>query len=144
MTGLANTNGIIGTWATKGTGDSTRYATLSDGTLTEYTGATLLSTAGSAWAGMPSGGAGLINYEINISGTPGVTGLNRNVNSILYTGTGMTQGGNNTGLLLNTNGILNAGTGTMVIGASVNPQATRWSFPPPMRISPSTPTSATT
>jgi autotransporter-associated beta strand protein len=120
MTGLANANHILGTWSTIGTGANTRYVTLSGGSLLPYTGATLMSTTGSAWGGIPSGGDGTINYEISISGIPGATGLLRNVNSILYTGTGMTQKGNNTGLLLNTNGILNAGTGTLFIGETVN------------------------
>jgi autotransporter-associated beta strand protein len=117
---LANTHGILGTWASTGTGASTRYVTVNAGTLIGYTAATVMATTGNAWGGIPSGGTGTVNYEISIAGTPSVTGLVRNVNSILYTGSGMTQGGNNTGLLLNTNGILNAGTGTLAIGASVN------------------------
>lgn len=120
MTGVSNTNGILGSWATVGSGTSTRYATLSGGNLIGYTGATTASTSGSAWGGIPSGGTGAINYDITISGTPGATGLNRNVNTIRYTGSGMTQGGNTNALLLNTNGIMNAGTGTLVIGGAAN------------------------
>jgi autotransporter-associated beta strand protein len=120
MTGISNTNGIIGAWATVGTGASTRFATLSAGNLVGYTGATVMSTTASAWGGIPSGGTGTVNYDITISGTPGVTGLNRNVNTIRYTGTGMTQGGNTNSLLLNTNAILNVGTGTLSIGGAAN------------------------
>lgn len=120
MTGIANTNGIIGAWATVGTGTNTRFATLSTGSLTSYTGATVMGTTGSAWGGIPSGGSGTVNYQITIAGTPGATGLGRNVNTLLYSGSGLTQGGNNTGLLLNANGIMNVGTGTFVIGASAN------------------------
>ena len=120
MTGITNTNSVLGSWATIGSGSATRFATLNASNLIPYAGATVMSTVGGAWGGIPSGGTGAINYEITIAGTPGATGLNRNVNTILYTGTGFTQGGNNTGLLLNTNGILNAGTGTLTLGVSVN------------------------
>lgn len=120
MTGLANTNGILGPWFTVGTGAATRYATLSGGNVISYTGATLASTTASAWGGIPSGGTGTINYEVSIAGTPGLTGLNRNINTLLYTGSGMTQGGNTNALLLNANGIMNSGTGTLVIGGAAN------------------------
>ena len=93
------------------------FATTSGGNLVAYTGATAETTTASAWGGIPSGGTGTVNYDISIGGTPGATGLNRNVNTLRYTGGGMTQGGNNTGLLLNANAIMNAGTGTFTIGS---------------------------
>ena len=121
MSGITNTNGILGAWATVGSGASLRYASLSSGNLVPYTyqPAEIMSNNAGAWGGIGSGGTGNINYNIT-SSAAAATGLNRNVNTLLYTGTGLTQGGNNTGLLLNANGIINAGTGTLIVGASAN------------------------
>lgn len=48
MTGMTNTNGILGSWATIGSGSATRFTTLSTGNLVPYAGATVMSTAGGA------------------------------------------------------------------------------------------------
>ena len=122
MTGLTSavqTNGIL-TWATVGTGTNTRFATFSGDSLVGYTGATAASTGSGTWDGIPSGGTGLINYDITVGGTGAVTGNARNVNSIRYSGTGaFTQASNtNNTVLMTTNAILNAGTGTFTIGTT--------------------------
>ena len=101
--------------------------TNSSGNVVAYVGATAETTTASAWGGIGSGGTGLVNYDISIAGTPGATGLNRNVNTIRYTGSGMTQGGNNAGLLLNVNTILNSGSGTFTLtggGYGIAPSST--------------------
>jgi len=92
-------------------------ATTSGGNIVAYTAATPETTTASAWGGIGSGGTGTINYDVSIAGTPGATGLNRNINTLRYTGSGLTQGGNNTGLLLNVNTILNAGSGTLTLAS---------------------------
>lgn len=91
------------------------FGTVSGGNLVAYTTATAASVNG-AWGGIASGGAGTVNYDITINGTPGQTGLGRNVNTLRYTGSGLSQQGNNTSVLLNANGILNAGTGALQLG----------------------------
>src|SRR5579862_2450214 len=125
LTGTTNTNSILGPWAiVSGTGAAANnsangytYATVTGGSnIIAYTGATSESTAGSAWGGLPSGNNPTVNYDISVSGTLGVTGLQRNVNTIRYTGSGMIQQANTSGTLLIANGIMNAGTGTLVIG----------------------------
>jgi fibronectin-binding autotransporter adhesin len=97
------------------------FATTNSTGIAAYVGATPETTTASAWGGIASGGSGTVNYDISIGGTPGQTGLGRNVNTLRYTGGGMTQQGNNTGVLLNANAIMNAGTGpfTLAIGGSV-------------------------
>ncbi len=94
------------------------FATTSGGNVVAYLAATPETTTASAWGGIPSGGTGLVNYDISIAGTPGVTGLNRNVNTLRYTGSGWTQNGNTAAILMNANAILNAGSGTLTIGGS--------------------------
>ncbi len=121
MTGLSsNVNGIVGPWAVvQNTGNTTAandgvggftYATISGGVISAYTGATPEAIAtGSTWGGIPAGGTGLINYDI--SGTTGTAaGSLRNVNTIRYTGAGMTQAAGST---LTINGFMNAGTGPL-------------------------------
>src|SRR5699024_5170601 len=95
------------TWATKDGSNN----------LVPFTGATP-GTATGAWGGVPSGGTGVENYDT--SGTTTVTGLNRNVNTIRYTGPGASQPGNinPVGNVLTINGFMNAGTGEFFIGGT--------------------------
>jgi autotransporter-associated beta strand protein len=130
MSGLANDassgGGIVGPWASVSSISSNRYATLSMGNIIGYTGATQSTGTTTAWGGgIPSGGDGSINYDITAAtGTLGVTGLLRNVNTIRYTGPGATQtsntGGGSGGDIFSTNGIMNAGSGTLTIGGGAN------------------------
>ncbi len=120
MSGLSNINGILGPWAFTGSGADTRYATLSAGTITPYTGATALSGISGVFGGMPSGGDGTVNYDIDGTGTFSAYGLVRNINTLRYIGGGATQQSNTSADLLTVNGILNAGTGTLNIGGGGN------------------------
>jgi fibronectin-binding autotransporter adhesin len=123
VTSNANTNDIIGPWAIINNGGAAAnnsatgftYATVSGGNIIPYIGATA-ETGATAWGGIPSGGTGTINYDINSTGTLGATGLNRNLNTIRYTGSGARQPGNNSGNLLTINGLMNAGTGALTLG----------------------------
>jgi fibronectin-binding autotransporter adhesin len=119
---IANVNGIVGPWAVVNNAGAYSYATVNgSGDLVAYTGATQESNASTAWAGIPSGGTGTVNYDITASGTFGTTGLMRNVNTIRYLGSGAaTQNsntGNTTGVnVLTLNGFMNDGGGTFTIG----------------------------
>lgn len=101
--------------AAAGTAAGYNFATVTGGNVVPYTGATAATTGTSAWGGIPSGGTGTINYDVSMT-SPGVTGLNRNVNTLRYIGGAATQNGNTASTLLNANCILNAGTGTFTIG----------------------------
>ena len=121
------TNGVV-PWATvwnsgaaaNSSANGYTFATVSGGTIAAYTGATSQTTSGNAWGGIPSGGTGTVNYDINVGGSLGATGLSRSVNTIRYTGTGATQPGNinPVGNLLTTNALINVGTGTYNIGGT--------------------------
>jgi len=126
-TSVTANNGIVGPWAviknnstaaSNNTANGYTFGTITSGNLVAYTAATPETTTASAWGGIPSGGTGTVNYDISIAGTPGLTGLNRNVNTIRYTGSGMMQNGNTNTTLLNVNAILNAGTGTFILGGA--------------------------
>jgi fibronectin-binding autotransporter adhesin len=119
--------GIIGPWAiinspnvaSINAPDGYTYAASNGSNLVPYIGATPLTGTGT-WGGMPSGGTGTINYDVNVTGTGAGAGNARNVNTIRYTGPGFTQGGTT----LTINGLMNAGTGalnlsqTLAIGAT--------------------------
>ena len=114
---ISNTNGIVGPWAiVKSTGTVANntaagynFAT-KDGSnnLVAYTGATAVTT------GFPASSA-TTNYDWSASGTQGQIGSSRLVNTIRYTGTGVTQQTNST-QTETINGLLNAGTGTVTLG----------------------------
>jgi autotransporter-associated beta strand protein len=105
MTGLTNTNSILGPWATVGTGSSTRYATLNGGNITAYTGATASTTFG--YVSSPT-----TNYDV--SGIGGPFGSSRSVNTARYTGAAGTLASNST-QTFTFNGLMNAGSGTLTI-----------------------------
>lgn len=108
MSGLANdATGILGAWATIGTGADTRYATLSAGNLAAFTG-----TAVAQFTTVPSGSGGAaINYDI--AAISSSIGSGRSANTIRYTGAAGTVGGN-AGYTLN--GLMNVGSGALTIG----------------------------
>lgn len=119
-----NVNGIVGPWAlVKSAGAAANNSSAGhayaakDGSnnLVAYVSA-ISQTATSAWGGIPSGGTGTLNYDINAAGTLGATGLLRSVNTLRYTGPGARQPGNNGGDLIALNGLMNAGTGTLTLG----------------------------
>ena len=109
MSGLANINGILGPWATVGSGSSTRYATLSGGNIIGFTGGT------SANFGWSSGNDNTWNYDVTGPGGGGnVLGVNRVANTARYTGAAVTQfWGNNNTTTITLNGLMNSGSGTL-------------------------------
>jgi len=99
--------GIIGPWATFGTGTSARYAML-DGSnnIVAYTGGTAAATAASV-----TDTTGLVNYDVAAVGT---LGAGASFNTLRYTGAAGTITGNFTA-----NGILTAGTGALTMSGNV-------------------------
>ncbi len=112
LTGLANDGssggGMLGAWATTGTGVSTRFATLSNGNVVGYTGATAAANFG--WSGTAT-----INYDV--AAATGTLGLSRTANTVRYTGAAetVTWGNSASNTTLTLNGLLNTGTGTLTI-----------------------------
>lgn len=115
-------NGIIGPWAWYGTGTSAKYATVSGGVVTGYTG-TAAATAANV-----SDTTGTTNYDVAAVGT---LGSSASFNTLRYTGASGTVAGN-----FAANGLLNAGSGGVTysgnatVGASkelifVTPDQTR-------------------
>ncbi|SDT98610.1 PEP-CTERM protein-sorting domain-containing protein [Verrucomicrobium sp. GAS474] len=103
--GNGNTNGILGAWATVGSGSSLRYATVTGGNIASYTGATAATTN----MGNISSATTNYSFTANVSQILG----NVTANTITYTGTG----GNWTNALsaANLNGLMNAGTGALTL-----------------------------
>ena len=106
MTNLsANTAGIVGAWATTGTGAATRYGTFSGGSIVALTG----TTAADASALTDTTGAE--NYELADAG--GTTQADVSANTIRYAGAAGTTstGGTN----FEVNGLMNVGSGTWTL-----------------------------
>jgi len=96
-------NGIVGPWATVGTGASTRYATFSGNNIVNFTGGTAAATAANV-----TSVAGTFNYDV--AGGNATFGAGANINTMRYTGAGGTLSG-----ALTTNGIMNVGGGTLTL-----------------------------
>ena len=115
MTGLANDvsegSGILGPWATIGTGSGTTYAQLSGGNPVAYTG----GTSGVANA-IPSASTSATNYTITTAAT-GTYGVNRTLNTLRSTvgASSITMGNSASQINLIVNGVLNSGSGTLTI-----------------------------
>src|SRR5882724_739738 len=106
-TALVNdATGILGPWATTGSGTSLKYAAINGSAVSGYTGGTALPT---------SGGSATANYTLSAAQTEtaAVTG-----NTLQYTGAAatLTIGAANT---LTLNGLINSGTGLLTIGANL-------------------------
>ncbi len=117
MTGLANDSsengGILGPWATVGTGASTTYATLSAGDITGYT-----YLAGSTGTfSIPSTTTAATNYKITTAGSTTFGAGSRIVNTLNNAAgaTTLTFGNSGTLIQLVTNGILNSGTAALTV-----------------------------
>lgn len=114
LTGLANdgssASGILGAWATVGTGTSTRFAALSSGNIVGYTGATAAANFG--WT---SSAAATVNYDVAAVGGP--FGVGRTANAVRYTGAAgtATWGNSSANITLTLNGLLNVGSGALTI-----------------------------
>jgi len=106
-TSLTNTNGILGTWATFGTGTSMKYATVSGASIIGLTG------TAAATAAALTDTTGTVNYDLAAStGTP-VTGFSGN--TIRYTGAAGTLTGATS---FTVNGLMNVGTGLLTINTT--------------------------
>ena len=95
-------NGILGPWATVGTGTATQYATLSGGNIVAYSGAT------AATANLANVTSASTNYTYSAAATAAGA---RTANTLQYTGAATT-----TALAANTltlNGLLNTGSGAL-------------------------------
>lgn len=101
--------GIVGPWASIGTGSAMRYVTVSGGSLAGYSG-TAAATAADV-----TDTTGTVNYDVAAGGT---TGAGAAFNTLRYTGAG---GGNIVGAFT-ANGIMNAGAAHVLFnsGASAN------------------------
>ncbi len=114
LSGLANdgssASGILGAWATVGTGTSTRFAALSSGSIVGYTGATAAANFG--WT---STAAATVNYDVAAVGGP--FGVGRTANTVRYTGAAgtATWGNSSSNTTLTLNGLLNVGSGALTI-----------------------------
>ncbi|MFC5457620.1 autotransporter-associated beta strand repeat-containing protein [Prosthecobacter fluviatilis] len=100
--------GLIGTWATFGTGTAARFATL-DGSsnIIGYASGTAAATAASV-----TDTTGALNYDV---AAVGAMGAGVSFNTLRYTGAAGTITGNFT-----VNGILNAGTGALTLSGTVS------------------------
>ncbi|MFN6045015.1 MAG: beta strand repeat-containing protein, partial [Verrucomicrobiota bacterium] len=114
MNGLnsgALVNGIVGPWATYGTGTSTRYATFSGHNIAGLTGTS------AATAADVTDTTGAVNYDLE---AVGALGADASVNTLRYTGAAGTISGD-----LTTNGLLNAGTGLATLSGNITIGSTR-------------------
>lgn len=100
--------GIVGTWATLGTGASTRYAAFTGSTLSAFTG------TAAANAAALTDTTGLANYELALA--TGTTPAIVSANTIRYTGGAATLAPGATSFSVN--GLMNAGSGTLTIGTN--------------------------
>jgi len=100
--------GLIGTWATFGTGTATRFAAM-DGSsnIIGYSSGTAAATA----AGVTDT-TGVVNYDV---AAVGAVGAGASFNTLRYTGAAGTITGNFTA-----NGILNSGTGALTLSGTVS------------------------
>ena len=109
MSGIANTNGIVGPWATVGSGNTTRFATLNAGNLVTYTGATVNAN----WTTAMNNTA--TNFDVTAGSNSTFGASTRNAYTVRYLGAAdtLTLGNNNSGSQLTTNCLINAGTGIL-------------------------------
>lgn len=101
-------NGIIGPWASIGTGTATRYATFTGNTMTSLTG------TAAANAAALTDTTGTVNYDL--AAATGTAPATVSANTIRYTGAAATTAPGAT--LFSVNGLMNAGTGTWTIGTN--------------------------
>ena len=107
--------GILGTYATTGTGTSLAYATVSVGNIAAYTGTSASSPSGITDT------SGTVNYALSAGSPTGLTG-SFVANTVQYTGTSAgtidVGTGASTSNTLTLNGLMNAGSGGLTIQES--------------------------
>lgn len=103
--------GLIGPWAWYGAGASAKYATVSGGSVTGYTGAAAATAAGVADT------TGAVNYDVAAVGTLGAGAA---FNTLRYTGAGGTIAGN-----FSANGLLNSGSGALTFSGNATVGASK-------------------
>jgi fibronectin-binding autotransporter adhesin len=117
---FANTNDIIGAWATTGTAGATTYAVRDGGNNIiglGYTGGADGSAAAASTNVTDTTGA--VNYTLGAGGT---LGTSASINTLRYTGA---LGTLTTTTAFTTNGLLNAGTGLLTINGAVTIGSTK-------------------
>lgn len=116
MSGLANdtsnNGGILGPWATVGSGAATGYAMLSGGNVSSYSGAVPV-----AYNTIPTSATGETNYVITSAGSVAYGAATRTVNTLALTtgATTLTWGNSASQINLIANGILNSGSGAFTL-----------------------------
>jgi hypothetical protein len=107
MTGLSSlTNGILGPWATFGSGSSMKYATITSGNIANLT-ATSAATAADV-----TNTTGTFNYDV--AGTTAAFGAGASVNTLRFTGAGGTMSGD-----ITANGLMHAGSGATTLSGNI-------------------------
>lgn len=101
-----NATGIIGPWASHGTGASIRYATVSGGNIIGYSDGVAAPTAAAV-----VDTTGFTNYDVAAAGT---LGTGASFNTLRYTGTAGTIDGDFTA-----NGLMNAGAGALTNSGNI-------------------------
>ncbi len=104
--------GILGTWASHGTGTATRYATIGGGTIAGYAGGVAAATAAEV-----VDTTGATNYDVAAAGT---LGAGASFHTLRYTGAAGAIDGDFTA-----NGLMNAGTGALTNSGNVTIGANR-------------------
>jgi len=116
MSGLANDSsnngGILGPWATVGSGTATTYATLSGGNISSYAGGIPV-----AYNTIPTSATVATNYLITSAGSVAYGAATRTMNTLtLAAGATTLTWGNSAGQInLIANGILNSGSGLFTL-----------------------------
>ena len=109
-TSNANVNGILGPWASVGTGTTVSYATVNGSNqIVAYTGGTAAATGANL-----TDTTGTVNY--NLAAAAGAVATTFSANTIRYTGAAATTAPGATSFTVN--GLLNSGTGLWTIGTN--------------------------
>lgn len=108
----SNNGGILGPWATVGSGSSTTYATLSGGNISSYAGGVPV-----AYNTIPTNATAATNYLMTSAGSVAYGAATRTVNTLALSAgaTTLTWGNSANQINLIANGILNSGSGLFTL-----------------------------
>ena len=113
VSAAVNTNGILGPWATVGTGTAARFAVVGGGgAIQAFSGGTAAATAASV-----TDTSGTVNYDVAAVGT---LGAGASFNTLRYTGAVGTTAG-----AFTANGLMNVGSGQVTFSGTATIGATR-------------------